>query len=160
MNILAQPAPEWKTEYQQRAEQTQARRRAAGRYARPTKAQEAAFTKLLGRGGYSDLTAAECELLAAHPYLTAGQREQYRLLAIERAEPVVALADDDWIVAIVAQIEALPETLADVADPYQVGWLDAEKGEACDATVHYAKLAQIEMYICGWKDATAAIERA
>lgn len=68
--------------------------------------------------------------------------------------------DEQWRVAIEAQIEALPETLADVADPYTVGVEDAEHGRPCEPNRHYAKLGEIAMYEDGWRDATEAINAA
>lgn len=70
------------------------------------------------------------------------------------------LLNEDWAVTIAAQIEAMPNTLADVMSAYDVGCVDAEKGEPCQPLVHYAKLGDIEQYICGHKDATAAIQYA
>lgn len=68
------------------------------------------------------------------------------------------LLDDNWIVTMTDEIEALPQTLADVADPYTVGWVEAELGRPCEPLAHYAKLGQIESYIIGWKDSTVALE--
>lgn len=70
------------------------------------------------------------------------------------------LLDDQWIVAIVDRIHALPETLADVTDPYNVGFDAGERGEPCEPLTHYAKLGDIENYIIGWKDATVAMKLA
>lgn len=70
------------------------------------------------------------------------------------------LLDDNWIVTMTDEIEALPQTLADIADPYTVGWVEAELGRPCEPLAHYAKLGQIESYIIGWKDSTVALEEA
>jgi len=70
--------------YQQRAHATRAARQAAGRYQRPTKAQKAAFTKMIQRGGLRSLTADECLLLADHPQLTFSQRATMIEMAAER----------------------------------------------------------------------------
>jgi hypothetical protein len=70
------------------------------------------------------------------------------------------LLDEDWAVAITAQIDALPEVLADVLAPYDVGCIDAQKGEACEPLTHYARLGDIEMYLIGYHDATTTIEAA
>lgn len=70
------------------------------------------------------------------------------------------LLDDQWIVAIANEIEAMLCGMADVTDAYTVGCTDAEAGEPCEPLVHYAKLGDIENYICGWKDATVAMEEA
>lgn len=149
--------------YRQRAAATRSRRQAAGRYAKPTKAQIAAFAKSLERDGRKRLTADECDLLSAHPYLLPSQRAEYATMAAERsAMPVVAdLSDgDQWIVAITNGIEALPVTLADVTDPYMVGWVDAEDGKPCEPLEHYILLGEIESYIIGWKESAAAMEKA
>lgn len=74
----------YKTEYQIRSEQTQARRRSKGMYQRPTKAQQAAFAKSVQRDGRKSLTAAECELLATHPYLAASQKAEFAMMATQR----------------------------------------------------------------------------
>ena len=145
MTILAQPAQEWKTEYQLRSEATSARRRAAGRYARPTQAQEAAFKKSVKRDGRKSLTAAECDLLATHPCLAHSQRAEFAAMAQAATE---------------REIAAMPETLADVTDAYTVGCADAEAGQPCEPLAHYAKLGDIEQYICGWKDTETALDAA
>lgn len=49
----------------------------------PTKEQDAAFRKLLGRGGRRLLTQNELYSLANHPYLTLGQRAEFAALAQE-----------------------------------------------------------------------------
>lgn len=72
------------------------------------------------------------------------------------AHPPVALMPTDFAAAI-AEVEALPQTLADVTDAYNVGVDDAEHGRRCDPLNHYARLGDIEQYIWGWKDATAAL---
>lgn len=70
------------------------------------------------------------------------------------ATPVL---DDRWIVAVVDRIDALPSTLADVADAETVGRDDAELGLPCQPLAHYIRLGDIEAYIVGWKDATATL---
>lgn len=67
-------------------------------------------------------------------------------------------ADADWVVVINGQIDALPQTLADVADPYTVGRMEAEQGLPCEPLTHYARLGDIEQYIIGHKDATATLD--
>lgn len=70
-------AQEWKTEYQQRAEQTRSRRQAAGMYRRPTQAQDAAYRRLIARGGWKNVTIDDAVLLATHPWLTCSQRDGF-----------------------------------------------------------------------------------
>lgn len=53
-----------------------------------------------------------------------------------------------------------PEVATDEIDAYTAGCIDAEKGEPCEPLAHYSRLGDIEQYICGHKDATAAIEEA
>lgn len=77
--MLPQPTPQWKTEYQIRAEATRARRRAAGLY--PTKAQKDAFAKSMRRNGRESLTIEEMGLLATHPQLAPSQRAEYAEMA-------------------------------------------------------------------------------
>lgn len=76
--------------YRQRAAATKARRQAAGRYARPTKAQDAAFAKSMQRDGRKLLTVEEMGLLALHPYLTVGQRAEFAAMAQAAIESKVA----------------------------------------------------------------------
>lgn len=64
-------------DYQRRAANTKARRQAAGRYARPTKAQAEAFKKSMQRGGRNLLTVEELAELATHPHLLPSQRGEY-----------------------------------------------------------------------------------
>ena len=87
MSILAPAAPAVKTAtvYQQRAQATRARRQAAGKYAKPSKAQNAAFAKAMRRDGRELLTVAECELLATHPQLASVQKSEFAALALEKA---------------------------------------------------------------------------
>ncbi len=42
---------------------------------RPTKAQDAAFRRLIARDGWKNVTAADAHLLSTHPWLTVSQRE-------------------------------------------------------------------------------------
>lgn len=63
--------------YRQRAAATKARRQAAGRYARPTKAQAAAFATSMKRDGRKLLTTDELAQLATHPYLLPSQKAEY-----------------------------------------------------------------------------------
>lgn len=74
---------------QQRALNTRSRRQAAGRYARPSKAQEAAFKKSLARDGRKNLTIEEMGLLATHPHLTAAQRGEFAAMAQTAVESTV-----------------------------------------------------------------------
>lgn len=69
------------------------------------------------------------------------------------SQPPLTVNDEAWRVAVDAEIDALPETIADVTDPYQVGWLDAEAGERSRPMHWYATLTDIELYIGGWNDA-------
>lgn len=78
---LTQPSQTIKTDYQLRGEQTRSRRQAAGRYARPSKEQAAAYSKMMQRGGRQRLTIEEMGLLATHPYLTEGQRGEFASMA-------------------------------------------------------------------------------
>lgn len=75
--------------YRQRAQATKARRQAAGRYNRPSKAQEAAFKKSMQRDGRKSLTIEEMGLLATHPYLTAAQRGEFATMAQTAVEKAV-----------------------------------------------------------------------
>lgn len=76
--------------YQQRAQATRARRQAAGRYARPTKAQKATFAKLVQPNGRNSLTVEEMGLLATHPHLTASQRAEFAAMAQQAIKSAVA----------------------------------------------------------------------
>lgn len=69
-----------------------------------------------------------------------------------------ALLDDSWIVAVQDEIDALPDTLADVATPYTVGCDDAAAGRPCEPLQHYARLGDIEQYIIGFKEETARLD--
>lgn len=69
------------TEIRNRAQQTRNARQAAGRYARPTAAQEAAFAKSMQRDGNALLTVEEMGLLATHPQLARSQRAEYAAMA-------------------------------------------------------------------------------
>ena len=73
----------YKTEYAQRAEQTQARRRAKGMYRRPTAAQDVAYRKCIARDGDKSLTIEELDLLADYPYFAASQRAKYATRAAQ-----------------------------------------------------------------------------
>lgn len=76
---MNQPAPTPNC-YQAKAQATRARRQAAGRYARPTKAQKAAFAKAMqSRRLYGEpvFSAEELQLLATHPYLTKAQQAEW-----------------------------------------------------------------------------------
>lgn len=69
------------------------------------------------------------------------------------------LITDEWIERVQDEIEAMPQTLVDAgASPEWVGKVHAHIGNACDPLQHYIRLADIEQYIIGWKDATAQIE--
>lgn len=87
MNTLPQPANDYNhlNEFQRRALDTRRRRQAA----RPTKAQQAAFWKSVGRGGRGSLTVEELGLLATHPYLAASQRAEFAAMAQAAVENVV-----------------------------------------------------------------------
>lgn len=89
VNEVQEQAPDL-TFYRQRAQATKARRQAAGRYARPTKAQAEAFKKSMQRGGRKSLTVEEMGLLALHPYLTVGQRAEFASMAQAAVESAVA----------------------------------------------------------------------
>lgn len=99
MNTVAQPelSVNWADNsqpdlafYRQRAQGTRARRQAAGRYAKPSKAQQAAFAKTMARDGRKSLTVEEMGLLANHPHLTASQRAEYATMAQAAIEKAVA----------------------------------------------------------------------
>lgn len=75
--------------YRQRAQATKARRQAAGRYTRPTKAQSDAAKKTMQRDGNKNLTIEEMGLLATHPYYTASQRAEYAAMAQAAIESAV-----------------------------------------------------------------------
>lgn len=109
--MLPQTTATWKTEYQLRAEATQARRRAAGRYTRPTKAQREAFAKAMQRAGRKNLTAAECELLANHPNLAASQRAEFATMAAQRrfAAMCAAMVGDDEVEATIDEVMGKPQ---------------------------------------------------
>lgn len=76
-------------DYQRRAANTKARRQAAGRYARPTKAQQAAFAKTMRRDGTKSLTVEEMGLLATMPTLLPAQRAEFAAMAQDAIEKVV-----------------------------------------------------------------------
>jgi hypothetical protein len=50
--------------------------------------------------------------------------------------------------------------VVDAADPYDVGWKDAELGKVCEPLTHYAKLGQIESYIIGFQECMFALQEA
>lgn len=81
---------------------------------------------------------------------------------VDYGAAVIAEIDEltAWEAAVTDEIQAMPETLGDVADPYMVGWLDGEVGRPCDALTQYVRLGDIESYIIGHKDATEAIAEA
>lgn len=41
---------------------------------KPTKAQDAAFRRLIARDGWKNVTAEDAQLLSTHPWLTCAQR--------------------------------------------------------------------------------------
>jgi hypothetical protein len=83
MNSIAQSTSEIKmsksTTYSQRSGATRSRRAKAGRY--PTRAQKAAFAKLVQRDGEKSLTKDDCEALSTHPHLAFSQRTRYAEMA-------------------------------------------------------------------------------
>jgi hypothetical protein len=72
--------------------------------------------------------------------------------------PASRRLDEDWIVAITEEINAMPETLSDVVEPELMGRYDAEMGAPCQPLRYYAKLGEIEAYIIGWKETTAILD--
>lgn len=128
---------EWKTEYQQRAEQTQARRRATGMYRRPTEAQDQAYRHLIARGGWRNVTVEDAALLAAHPWLTCTQREQFatRVAQDKMNRMCAAMVGDD---------------------AYMLGRQDSAVGRYSPP----AGNAEHDSYIRGWNDAWAATQPA
>lgn len=102
---------EWKTEYQQRAEQTQARRRASGMYRRPTEAQDQAYRHLIARGGWRNVTVEDAQLLSTHPWLTCTQREQFATrVAQDKFSRMCAamVGDDDDVDALIDEVYGKP----------------------------------------------------
>jgi len=96
--MLPQPAEISQLEfYRQRAQATRRRRQAAGRYARPTKAQQLAFAHSLQRDGRKSLTVEEMALLATHPYLAASQRAEYAVMAQAAVASVTLPPLQDYI---------------------------------------------------------------
>lgn len=95
MNTILPETPasvNWRNQpndFQRRAQATRNRRQAAGRYAKPTKAQQAAFAKTMARDGRKSLTVEEMGLLATHPYLAASQRAEYAAMAQAAIETAV-----------------------------------------------------------------------
>lgn len=69
------------------------------------------------------------------------------------------LLDDDWIVAIQAEIDEQPETLADIVEPELVGRFDAEQRNPCEPLRYFAKLGDIEQYVNGYKASTLLMEQ-
>jgi hypothetical protein len=65
---------------------------------------------------------------------------------------VNALLDEEWLVTVNAQADALPDTLADWALPYDIGAMDAEDGKEADPLQYYARLGDIEQYLIGYKE--------
>lgn len=61
--------------YNTTATATRKRRQAAGRYTRPTAAQDAAFRRYISPR--ETLQAGDLAQLATHPWLTAGQRAEF-----------------------------------------------------------------------------------
>lgn len=89
---LSQDSVNWRNQpndFQRRAANTRSRRQAAGRYARPTKAQQAAFAKTMQRDGRKSLSVEEMGLLATHPYLAASQRAEYATMMAAAVEHAV-----------------------------------------------------------------------
>lgn len=84
MNTVAQPAASvnW-NEYQRRSADS---RRGS---VRPSKAQQAAFAKLMARGGRATLTVEEMGLLATMSTLTASQRAEFATMAQAAIETAV-----------------------------------------------------------------------
>lgn len=68
-----------------------------------------------------------------------------------------ALLDDQWIVIIMDEIDALPYETADFVSPDELGRLDARDG-VCDPTRYYAELGDIEKYLIAWNEAVAAMQ--
>lgn len=67
-----------------------------------------------------------------------------------------ALLDDQWVVAIRDEADAMPYDAADVFAPEEMGRLDALDG-ICDPIKHYTRLGQIELYLIGWNEAVEAM---
>lgn len=66
--------------YEMKAANTKARRRAAGKYAQPTKAQKIAFQKAMQSRrlyGEPELTKEDLIALSTHPYLLESQRNEF-----------------------------------------------------------------------------------
>lgn len=53
-----------------------------------------------------------------------------------------------------------PQVATEEIDAYTAGCIDAEKGEPCEPTLRFRKLADVESYLIGWKDTTEAIAKA
>lgn len=110
MSNLTTNTQEWKTEYQQRAEQTQARRRAKGMYRRPTEAQDQAYRRLIARDGWRNVTTADAALLATHPWLTESQRQSFasRVAQDKFARMIDAMVGDDDVDALIDEVYGKP----------------------------------------------------
>lgn len=71
-------------------------------------------------------------------------------------QPTQAMMDSDWIVAVNSQMDTLPDSPADFAEPSYVGWLDYRMGLEPQPLEYYVKLGDIEQYLWGYKDAQEA----
>lgn len=87
--------------------------------------------------------------MLARTVSTINSSTQLRMLAVGK----VAQGNVELRVAPAAPV-------VDTADPYDVGWKDAELGKVCEPLTHYAKLGQIESYIIGFKECMFALEEA
>lgn len=67
------------TQYQSKAQATRQRRQAAGCYARPTQAQDAAFRRYISPR--ETMQAGDAQELALHPWLSGSQRSYFAALA-------------------------------------------------------------------------------
>lgn len=160
----------YKTEYQQRAEQTQARRRAAGRYARPTKAQEAAYRRLIARDGWRNVTVEDAALLSTHPWLTVSQRETFaaQVAQDKLARMINAMVGDDDVDALIDEVFGKPglgvedsagliDFVVNAADEaYVLGSQDSAVGRYSPP----AGNVEHDAYVRGWNDAWAATQPA
>lgn len=171
MNHLTTNTGAWKTEYQQRAEQTRSRRQAAGRYARPTQAQDAAYRRLIARDGWRNVTDADAALLATHPWLTCSQREQFatRVAQGKFARMIDAMVGDDDVDALIDEVFGKPGLgvedsagLFDVIEisagdeAYALGRHDSAVGRYSPPAGH----VEYDAYVRGWNDAWAATQPA
>jgi len=78
------------TTYNNKAQATRARRQAAGRYNRPSAAQQAAYGRLVARDGWKNVTVEDARELATTQLLAASQREHFANIVAQADSAVAA----------------------------------------------------------------------